>query len=151
MKVLFLDVDGVLNKESDWRKPFTVNTGCLQCFAKLIEYDADPHIILSSTWRVGYTNTGVRSERGNSLSQELENYGIVIEDCTPVSCKTRQEEIEYYIRRHNILEYVVLDDDESLFPFPKRLKLYITDYKTGLTEKDIKKIRKIGKKMKAGD
>lgn len=68
-----LDVDGVLNKESDGRKPFTINNNdCLYCFARLIEYDTDSHSILSLTWRAGYTNTGVMSERGNSLFDRLE-------------------------------------------------------------------------------
>lgn len=63
---------------------------------------------------------------------------MAIDDSTPVSSKTRQEEIEYYIRRHNIMDYIVLDDDESLFPWPERINLYITDYNTGLTDKDVK-------------
>ena len=31
----FLDVDGVLNRESDWRIPFTVNEECLKNFVML--------------------------------------------------------------------------------------------------------------------
>ena len=138
----FLDVDGVLNKESDWRIPFSINAGCLKCFANLLSFDKDPHIILSSTWRAGYTNTGVMSARGNSLADKLAEYGLMVEDSTPITDKTRQEEIEYYIRRHEIGNYIVLDDDESLFPFGDRINLYLTDYKTGLTEKDVKIIRK---------
>ena len=138
----FLDVDGVLNKESDWRIPFSINEGCLRNFAEILNYDKDPHIILSSTWRAGYTNTGVMSARGNSLADKLAEYGLSVEDSTPISNKKRQEEIEYYIKRHNIKDYIVLDDDESLFPFGERLNLYLTDYKTGLTEKDVKLIRK---------
>lgn len=52
----FLDIDGVLNKESDWRKPFTVNELCVQYFVELIKKDKSSHIILSSTWCAGYTN-----------------------------------------------------------------------------------------------
>lgn len=138
----FLDVDGVLNRESDWRIPFSLNKSCLDCFAKIISYDKNPHIILSSTWRAGYTNTGVLSTCGNILFDKLKEYGLQIEDSIPISTKSRQEEIEYYIRRHNISSYVVLDDDDSLFPWADRINLYLTDYKTGLTERDIKKIRR---------
>ena len=139
----FLDVDGVLNKESDWRIPFSINKSCLLCFLKLILRDNNPHIILSSTWRAGYTNTGEISERAGNLSAELKKYGLFIEDSTPLSDKTRQEEIEYYIRRHNISDYVILDDDESLFPWPERINLYLTDYRTGLTDNDIKKLARM--------
>ena len=82
------------------------------------------------------------SSRGNNLSVKLEEYGLYIEDSTPITSKTRQEEIEYYIRRHNIVEYIVLDDDESLFPWPERINLYLTDYNNGLTDKDVKMILK---------
>lgn len=136
----FLDIDGVLNKKSDWRTPFFINSLCLNNFSKLIENDKEPHIILSSTWRAGYTNKGVMSSSGNNLCSKLEEYGLHIEDATPISSKTRQEEIEYYIRRHNIVDYVVLDDDELLFPWPERINIFLTDYNNGLTEKDIKKL-----------
>lgn len=140
---IFLDVDGVLNRESDWKKPFTINENCLRLFASFDKELKASHIILSSTWRVGYTNTGIMSERGNSLAEKLAGYGLKIEGSTPVSDKTRQEEIEYYIRKHNITSYIVLDDDESLYPWPNRINLYLTDYKTGLTERDIKKLKRI--------
>lgn len=134
----FLDIDGVLNKESDWKRPFILNDSCVQCFSKIIKKDKSPHIILSSTWRAGYSNKGEKSS-GNQLSK-LEEYGITIEDITPISNKTRQEEIEYYIRKNAVKNYIILDDDESLFPWPDRINLYLTDYKTGLTEMDVKKI-----------
>ena len=142
---IFLDVDGVLNRESDWKKPFSINEKCLMLFATFVKELKDPHIILSSTWRAGYTNTGVMSERGNSLLEKLAGYGLKIEGSTPVSDKTRQEEIEYYIRRHNITSYIVLDDDESLFPWADHINLYLTDYKSGLAERDIKKLKKLCK------
>lgn len=85
----FLDVDGVLNKESDWRIPFSINDKCLGHFAELLSHDKDPHIILSSTWRAGYTNTGVMSARGNSLADKLAEYGLSVEDSTPISNKNK--------------------------------------------------------------
>ena len=141
----FIDVDGVLNKESDWRKPFTLNDECVENFMELISKDKDPHIILSSTWRQGFTNTGVQSARADGLTEKLASLGIAIEDSTPVSNKSRQEEIEYYIRRNGVKKYLVLDDDRSLFPRPKEIRIYFTNYKTGLTGKDVKAILKQGK------
>lgn len=134
----FLDIDGVLNKESDWRKPFTLNDSCVSCFAEIIKKDSSPHIILSSTWRAGYTNKGEKTS--DDQFSKLSEYGITIEGTTPISSKTRQEEIEYYIRKNSVKDYVILDDDESLFPWPERINLYLTDYKTGLTGKDARTI-----------
>lgn len=142
----FLDVDGVLNKESDWRKPFTVNPVCVSNFKRLLHADKNAHIILSSTWRQGLANTGIKLSGAYSPMKVFDEIGIRIEGATPVSNKSRQEEIEYYIRRNGITDYLVLDDDERLFPRRTEINLYLTDYKTGLTELDVKKILKTMKR-----
>jgi len=125
----FLDIDGVLNKESDWKHPYTVNLTCLENFKKLLSHDQHPVIVLSSTWRANL--------------EAITPY-IKVDDVTPNTSgrKTRQEEIEYYIRRNGIKTYLVLDDDGSLFPNQEKLNIYFTNYKTGLTEADIDKIVK---------
>jgi len=41
-----------------WKNSFTINNSCLYQFAALMKSIKELHIILSSTWRVGYTNTG---------------------------------------------------------------------------------------------
>ena len=56
--------------------------------------------------------------------------------------KSRQDEIEYYIRRNGINDYIILDDDKSLYTDISKVNIYITDYLTGLTDKDIKKVLK---------
>lgn len=58
------------------------------------------------------------------------------------SGKSRQDEIEYYIRRNGINDYIILDDDKSLYTDISKVNIYITDYLTGLTDKDIKKVLK---------
>lgn len=144
----FLDIDGVLNKESDWKRPFTLNEKCLKIFSKLIKNDKDAHIILSSTWRVGCNNRGVLLKNENDYIAKLDKYGIKIENSIPISGKSRQEEIEYYIRRNQVKNYIVLDDDLELFPWPERINLYVINYKTGIREEDVKQICKhINKKM----
>jgi len=127
--VYFLDVDGVLNKEADWRKPYTINAACLENFKKLLSHDKQPTIVLSSTWRANL----------DIIAQYIK-----VDDVTPNTSgrKTRQEEIEYYIRRNDIKKYLVLDDDSTLFPNKERLNIYFTDHKNGLTNDDVKKIIK---------
>lgn len=56
---IFLDIDGVLNKKSDWTNKFTFNETCLNNFVKLLtdlkeQYNCLLKIILTSTWRTGY-------------------------------------------------------------------------------------------------
>lgn len=133
--VIFLDIDGVLNCASDWKRPFTINPDCLYEFKKLLSLDGQNHIILTSTWK-------------NSFDISFfSKYGITVKDVTKtVPGKTRQEEVEYYIKRHGIKDYVILDDDISLYPNPKELNLYIVNYKTGFTENDFKKLKRLIKK-----
>ena len=138
----FLDIDGVLNKKSDWDKKFFINPQCLAAFKGLLSYDKDPVVVLSSTWRMGVSKTGDVSDSG--LLSTIEKSGIHISDVTPnAPNKTRLEEIAYYARRHNIGKFVAIDDDESLFPKSEGFPLYLVDYQKGFTEKDAKNIRKM--------
>lgn len=131
----FLDIDGVLNRKSDWKRPFTLNPDCVKNFMSLIECDSEPHVILSSTWRQG----------GDNAHDAFMEYGIPIDGTTPVSNKSRQEEIEYYIRRNGIQKYIVIDDDAGLFPRAAEINLFLTNYKTGLSESDVKKLVRMRK------
>ena len=36
---IFLDIDGVLNKESDWSKPFSLNSDCIRRFCEKYRTD----------------------------------------------------------------------------------------------------------------
>ncbi len=135
----FLDIDGVLNRKSDWSKRYYINPGCLCAFKKLLSYDSSPTIILSSTWRTGISKSG----NNDGLLEIIESTGICIADVTPyASGKTRLEEINYYVKRHKIDKFVAIDDDESLFPNAGDFPLYLVDYKVGFTETDAKKIRR---------
>ena len=134
----FLDIDGVLNRESDWRRPFILNPECVKNFMNLIECDSEPYVIISSTWRQG----------GDTIRDAFMEHGIHIDGTTPISNKSRQEEIEYYIRRNGIRKYIVIDDDASLFPRATEINFYLTDYKMGLSESDVKKLVKMIKTMK---
>ena len=142
----FLDVDGVLNNEKDWRKPFTVNASCLSFFKEVISRDKDAHIILSSTWRTGLAVTGATRDKETPLNEYMTRLGLTIEGITPITNKSRQEEIEYYIRRNGVKKYIILDDDRSLFPREAEINIYFTNYKTGLTAYDVKQILKMIKK-----
>ena len=67
MKVIFLDIDGVLNSDTDFfelrkfghpvneiKGSKVINRGCLALLQQIIE-DTDAKIVLSSTWRHHYT------------------------------------------------------------------------------------------------
>lgn len=128
---IFLDVDGVLNRKEDWRTMFSLNKECVNTFCKLLDQLNSYRIVLSSTWRNG--------SQMDKLKAYFPIYGV-----TPTTTnKTRQEEIEYYIKKNNVKKYVIIDDDESLFTDKSRINLYLVNYMTGITDSDIKKIKKM--------
>lgn len=135
---IFFDVDGVLNCKSDWNRRFTLNKSCLNAFGALDKHFSHPIYIISSTWRVGKSENNIQGNPYDDLQRSLASYGIKILGSTPQSNKTRQEEISYYLRRNcnNTQDYIILDDDPSLFSRPDDINLYCTNYNTGLTEKD---------------
>lgn len=144
--VVFLDVDGVLNRKADWTRPFSLNPSCVQAFAQLVrklEKHGTVEIVLSSTWRAGLakgSDGSLRTGTGDILGKALQNHGLKVSDATPFSNRTRQEEILYYVRRHGITEFLTLDDDDSLFQDPQAAHLYLVDYHLGLTKKDVRRI-----------
>lgn len=145
---IFFDVDGVLNCEADWQRPFTINKRCVRAFAHIVEKLQKRELVqlvIISTWRAGIGKEDDSPQMKN-LKDCLAEYSLTIVGSTPDSAgKTREEEIKYYIRRNNVKRYLILDDDESLYDGPKKIPLYIVNYKTGLTEADVKPVLKTTK------
>lgn len=144
---IFLDIDGVLNRKSDWTNKFTFNETCLNNFVKLLtdlkeQYNCLLKIILTSTWRVGYQEDNEKILK--PLTDKLKRINLRINGITPITTnKTRQQEINYYINRNDVNHYIILDDDHSLFENCNDKHLYFVNYCDGLTKKDIDKIKKI--------
>ncbi len=145
---VFLDVDGVLNTEADWeRKVYSLNPKCIAAFCRLLEKLPDPKIVLSSTWRNGIARDKTTAVHIDDLIRALEPTGITSLDKTGVSPDgSRSKEIDHYLRRHPAKAYIILDDDPELFEQKEKTPhLYLTSARTGLTEADVKKIRKMYK------
>lgn len=145
---VFFDVDGVLNCKADWTARFSLNKSCLDAFGELHKVLSEKYLpvyVISSTWRAGKgdmrSNDAAQYEM---LTDRLLAYGIKISGATPVSDKGRQREIEYYLRRNccDTEKYLVLDDDRSLFERPEEIRLFCTDYHTGLTRENVKQIKR---------
>ncbi len=149
---VFFDIDGVLNCEKDWHQQhFTINQNCFAVFKEFLEYvhkqaGIPPKLIICSTWRAGFDNKDrENADAGSLLETVFQEADLFISGATPVSNKTRQEEIEYYIRRNNVEQYLIIDDDTSLYNDKTKINLYVPDYKTGLTAKDLKNLKKLWK------
>jgi hypothetical protein len=140
---LFLDIDGVLNRESDWVHPYTVNRTNVKSLAKLMEALPDAQIVLTSSWRAGWEEScDSCTPQIQALRDILGEYGLSISGKTAKAPDgNRLREISHFLNGHPKAPYLILDDDEGEYPV-RPDQLYLTDPKAGLTDADIKRIRK---------
>jgi len=106
MKVIFLDIDGVLNcaKTPNPRKlPYVVDPKLLRRFERVVER-TKAKVVLSSTWR--YDPAGLFSAR---------HWGIRFIDVIPdMPGKPRRDEILAWLKHHpRVKRFAVIDDEDD--------------------------------------
>ncbi len=119
---IFLDVDGVLNREADWARPWTLNRSCMVEFGKYLrrlQEKAEVRIFLSSSWRKGFSTYERCSPQVEDLKRALAPYGVRIYGKTEEGAD-RGQEIGRFIKMHHLnpASCIVIDDDKSLFEAP---------------------------------
>jgi hypothetical protein len=124
MKVIFLDIDGVLNckKTRNPRKlPYVVDPALVRRFKRLLARTG-AKVVLSSTWR--YDPAGLFSARHG---------GIPFIDVTPDMPKQpRRNEVLAWLKRHpRVTRYVIIDDEDDELD---ELPLFQPSAATGLTQ-----------------
>ncbi len=144
MKVIFLDIDGVLNRNATLELS---PSGCTFVEDRLIRrlkriyYSTHAKIVLSSSWRLGWYDIAANSsetanaEDYSALSFRLMSEGIPIHSHTPIlSVNDRAKEIAAYIRETPDIESFIIIDDISVDGFSERqIK---TSPRLGLTDAD---------------
>ena len=163
MKVIFLDIDGVLNAEDDFgeNKPnphFSYHHGIseekLNRLKKIVD-KTSAKIVLVSSWKVGYEKylKNKENEIGVYLTNKMKEAGLEIFDTTikydTDKGNSRGIEIALYLIDHKeITNYIVIDDDERIDyeKFNVLPHLIKTSPLTGLTDvvkdKAIKELNK---------
>lgn len=148
--LVFFDVDGVLNTKQDWQDKYIINPNCVINFADFIhtlQKYTSVSLVICSTWRLGISDTLQSSSKQiQNLKEIFKQHDLFIDGQTPYSNKGRQAEIEYYIRHSSDKNFIVIDDDPSLFENPNNITLYVPDFNKGFTRADIKQALKIARK-----
>ena len=151
LKVIFLDVDGVLNSKDDlmiYRERNNI-TSCilydevedrpLKLLKEIVE-KTNAKIVVSSSWRIGCCRSGKESIFGDRLYIKLENrlkdYGMDIYDITPSlnSGTQRGDEIREWISKNPVDNFIILDDDSDMCEYLNTEHFIHTTYEHGLTE-----------------
>jgi hypothetical protein len=142
MKYIFLDIDGVLNTESDWKHMYSLNQDCIKAFANAVKKCGEVRIVLSSTWRTGFAYNRECLPHIKNLQQQLQKYELSIYGKTPMlPSGNREDEILEYIDMYEVKQYVIIDDDASLFSKDCKQLLQI-DARKGFTEKNGKQMKR---------
>ena len=136
MKIIFLDIDGVLNSETDFlpeaikydpvhsklqkgEKWKIISAGKLALLNRIVR-ETDAKIVLSSTWRFACD--------AKKLTKIFQRYGNIWEHPSDIIIgKTpdwrrpgenwqayRDREIYQYIEENNVTEYIILDDNSEI-------------------------------------
>jgi histidinol phosphatase-like enzyme len=127
MKIIFLDIDGVLathkqymmNKKKFWDKnpvakelkiPYPFDPKCVKVFNEILDVTG-ADIVLSSDWKTHWELTdidkifkfnGVKKSPIEFTTNDMVSFGNIV--------KNRAYQIGKYIQDHNITNYVVIDD-----------------------------------------
>ena len=163
-KVIFLDVDGVLNSSRTLYEDISLEDDLILNLKELVN-ETGAKIILSSSWRLSI-------EAVATLMDKLDKFGLAISgmtcdgvdldwlekyefDATKKYLDTkfdydenkqikithdRGAEIFKWLHDHDDCAYVILDDEiEDIKPYFSESVIVKTSYKTGLTKEDVKK------------
>ena len=119
MKILFLDIDGVLNsraydRKRNWNEQTDIDETRLPLIKEIIDA-TDANIVLSSTWRKHWNKDSNRCDvDGRYINRTFAKFGLSIYDKTPDLGVTalRREEISKWLKEteQDIESFVIIDD-----------------------------------------
>ena len=159
MRIIYIDIDGVLRPESDYsykhRGISEVSKECVAVFNRLFHIHSDIHLVLSSTWRL-YDNTPTMN--GLTAIDRLKEQGLdgdflgVTESINNGSRgDDRGYECAKWLEDHKDLDienFVILDNDTSIFfdytldkyDIDRDKHLHFCDSIAGFTERDLMRV-----------
>lgn len=141
LKIIFLDVDGVLNGYNYWNTlgwriacvtkserirswyrnitdPCGVHENKVKRLARIVKA-THAKVVMSSSWRFGWWNTPYEEQYKDQrkLTDLLKKYNIEVIDITPCSREgKRDKEILSWLSKHEneVDRFIILDDENSL-------------------------------------
>jgi hypothetical protein len=143
MKVVFLDIDGVLNNrrsmEGGWRPPeaptafHTLDPDCVARMCRVVRF-ASAKVVVSSTWRhIGLERVAACLERAGWVAPPIIGR-------TPEMRGARGQEIAAWLDEHpEVTAYAIVDDNADMLP--KQMPYLVqTVSAAGFTDADGRKL-----------
>lgn len=129
-KIIFLDIDGVLND----CETIELNRDCIKKLNTLVE-DSGASIVLSSACRLGFSIS--------RFQLAIENAGFKFPEriigCTSDLLGERDKEISLWLKQIKVDSFVILDNTNDMGVLSSNLVLT----NKGLTDSDVEKAKKI--------
>lgn len=147
MKIIFLDIDGVLNYENSKNK---VEEEKVKLLKEIVD-QTGAEIVLSSDWRYWWDKP---DEDFKLLIDKLNKFGLKLISKTPETAHGyRGAEIHQWLNEWTgeaVERFVILDDNIDMKPYMDRLVW--TDFKYGLSKRAVKRaVKLLGEKDYATD
>lgn len=124
MKIIFLDIDGVL---APIPRPFDkdgFNPSCVIYFESVFRHVPDSSIVISSTWRIAQTVDQLRKTMGRyglSCSERIIGKTVDYTETGELLYLTRGQEISMWLMDNKEVDsYVIVDDDTDISPHQNR-------------------------------
>ena len=137
MKVVFLDIDGVLNNVASAAEGIDILPEKVILVRRLCQVTG-ASIVLSSSWRILFDieflrdllyHTGLRQRWAGDKPVEV--IGV-----TPRLDQIRGIEIQKWLDDHQVTDYVIIDDDSDMLEI-QMVNFIKTDNNIGLTSRDV--------------
>lgn len=144
-RIIFLDIDGVLNTKSyrespdvDYYNDFISDYNMR--FLKHIVMTTDAKICLTSIWRTYWSPSKLQFDKsGEYINRIFERYALEIYDKTPALNNDRDAEITAWLEDNShVNSYVIIDDFDFKWSDCNRKHLVKTDDENGLSEEKVK-------------
>lgn len=151
-KVIFIDVDGVLNSSDCYDKETGVDLyfPYIKNLYKIVS-KTNAALILTSTWKLFWNKENIRCDKsGKDLNEYLAKCNLYIKDTTKeTNLFERGKGIRMYLDNHpEIVHYIVIDDEifrdyEKYDILPHLIKTQYQDPNGGLRKEHVDKAIKL--------
>lgn len=144
-KVIFLDIDGVLNSYESFNSFGSWHTLCPNCVRRLeaLVKDTKAKVVMSSAWRLAHSLPYIRRLLAVS---GLSNSERVVIGATPIMYLQphgRGREIDAWLKSNEevVENFVIIDDSTDMYPHMDRLVK--TDPQIGFSLENVESVKRM--------
>jgi len=126
MKIIFLDIDGVLNTQETFeqiyleykkngKRRLEIDTKKVEYLKEIVE-QTGALLVLASSWKIFFAKQGGKVLAQNSKYEELlkilQNYNLFIYDTTYQGMyQSKAKEIKDWLKNNEVESFIILDDE----------------------------------------